>query len=318
MRRFTRTPYYTGPDDPERGEIRGTLQLGETAVIETIGGHDQDYENQDSRAAGAVFDVKEPRHSRPGGPFLIEGIAAGDWLAVEIIDVEPGPYGFYRNGGPHWGSMRCVAPVRDGLVHFPPDLAVPIRPMVGVVSVEAAARHEIDCGGNMDFNSVQPGSTVHLRTQKAGGLLMLGDVHARMGDGELTGTGVEIDSAVTLKVERSPGFPCSAPVVEKTRVVEAAEEFLTSGQGANWEEAVKVAWSDMVALIAAHYEVTAEEANLVVGTIADARPGYAAGTLNSRGRPSPGAYVTCQLAITRELRRTGKAYQPRARSGQGW
>ena len=27
MRHFTRTPYYTGPDDPERGEVRGTLQL---------------------------------------------------------------------------------------------------------------------------------------------------------------------------------------------------------------------------------------------------------------------------------------------------
>ena len=34
MRRFTRTPYYTGKDDPERGEVRGTLKLGETVIIE--------------------------------------------------------------------------------------------------------------------------------------------------------------------------------------------------------------------------------------------------------------------------------------------
>jgi len=310
MRRFTRSPCFTGPADPERGEIRGTLQLGETVVVETVGGHDQDYEKQDSRRAGAVFEVREPRHSRPGGPFHIAGIAAGEWIAAEILDIEPGPYGFYRNGGPQWGSMRCVAPVRDGLVHFPPDFVVPIRPMIGVVSVASVAPYEIDCGGNMDFNSVQAGSTIHLRAQKAGGLLMLGDAHARMGDGELTGTGVEIDTAVTLKVGRSPGFPCSAPVVEKTRAVEASEEFLTSGQGANWEEAVKAAWSDMVALVADHYGVTAEHANLVVGTIADARPGYAAGTLNSRGRPHPGAYVTCQLAVTKQLRRTGVPFQP--------
>ena len=310
MRTFTRTPCYTGPDDPERGEIRGALSLGETVVIETVGGHDQDYEGQDSRMPGAVFEVREPRHSRPGGPFYIEGIAAGDWVAVEIIDVEPGPYGFYRNGGPHWGSMRCVAPVRDGLVHFPPDFVVPIRPMIGVVAVASVAAHEIDCGGNMDFNSVQPGSTVHLRAQKAGALLMLGDAHARMGDGELSGTGVEIDTAVTVRVDRSPGFPCSAPVVEKTRPVEAAGEFLTSGQGASWVEAVKIAWSDMVALVADHYGVTAEQANLVVGTIADARPGYAAGPLSSRGRPHPNAYFTCQLAVTRELRRTGESYKP--------
>ncbi|MEW6753218.1 MAG: acetamidase/formamidase family protein, partial [Candidatus Latescibacterota bacterium] len=232
------------------------------------------------------------------------------WVAVEILDMQVGPYGFYRNGGPHWGSWRCVAPVRDGLVHFPPDFVVPVRPMIGVVQLDSVAAYEIDHGGNMDFNSVQPGSTVHLRAQKDGGRLYLGDVHARMGDGELTGTGVEIDSAVTLRVDRSPGFPCSSPVVEKTRVVESAEEWLTSGQGATWEEAVKIAWSDMVALIADRYQTTVEYANLIVGTIADARPGYAAGLLSSRGRPSSGAYVTCQMAVTRELRRTGTPYQP--------
>jgi len=36
MRRFNRTPCYTGPDDPARGEVRDTLQLGETVIIETV------------------------------------------------------------------------------------------------------------------------------------------------------------------------------------------------------------------------------------------------------------------------------------------
>lgn len=310
MRRFSRTPCYAGPDDPERGEVRGSLELGETVVVETVGGHDQDYEAIGKCLAGDVMEVHTPRYSRPGGPFHIQDIRAGQWIAVEILDIEVGPYGFYRNGGPMWASMRLVAPVRDGLVHFPPDFVVPVRPMVGVVTVESVAAHEIDHGGNMDFNSVQPGSTIHLRAQKDGALLSLGDAHARMGDGEMSGTGVEIDTAVTLRVHRSPGFPCGSPVVEKTRVVESPEEYLTSGQGANWEEAVKVAWFDMVSLIADRYETTAECANLIVGTIADVRPGYAAGTLNQRGRPHAGAYVTCQMAVTRELRRTGVPYSP--------
>lgn len=308
MRRFARTPYYTGPDDPERGEIRGTLKLGETVVIETVGGHDQHYELKGELQPGMVMEVKEPRWSRPGGPFQIEGIEPGDWVKIEIMDIAVGPYGFYRNGGPHWGSVRLIAPVRDGLVHFPPDFVVPVRPMIGVIALASVAPHQIDHGGNMDFNAIQPGSTVHIRAQKPGGLLTLGDVHARMGDGELTGTGVEIDSAVTLKVDRSPGFPCSSPVVEKTKVIESAEEFLTSGQGANWEEAVKIAWSDMVGLIADHYDTTVEHANLIVGTIADARPGYAAGLMNLRGQRSDSAYVTCQLAVTKELRRTGQPF----------
>lgn len=310
MRRFTRTPCYRGPDDPERGKIRDTLKLGETVVIETVGGHDQDYEAIGKCLAGDIMEVHPPRQSRPGGPFAIEGIRAGEWISVQILAIEVGPYGFYRNGGPFFGSMRMVAPVRDGLVHFPPDFVVPVRPMIGVIQVESVAAYEIDHGGNMDFNAVQPGSTVHLRTQKGGGLLSLGDVHARMGDGEMTGTGVEIDSAVTLRVDRSPGFPCGSPVVEKTRLIESEEEYLTSGQGANWEEAARIAWFDMVSLIADRYQTTVEYANLVVGTIGDFRPGYAAGLLSQRGRPSSGAYVTCQVAVTKALRRTGHPYVP--------
>ena len=310
MRRFTRSPYYTGPDDPELGQIRGTLKLGETVVIETVGGHDHDYEKDGETRLGMIVDMtKNKRWSRQGGPFLIEGIEPGDWLSIEIIDMEVGPYGFYRNGGPHWGSVRLVAPVRDGLVHFPPDFVVPVRPMIGYVSLASVQAFEIDHGGNMDFNSVQPGSTLHIRAQKPGGLLTLTDVHARMGDGELTATGVEIDSAITLRVDRSPGFPVSAPVVEKTRVVENGEEFLTSGRGGNWEEALKIAWSDMVALIADHHDTTAEWANLIVGTIADARPGYAAGMMNRRGASQGKGYVTCQLAVTKELRRTGRPFE---------
>lgn len=141
-----------------------------------------------------------------------------------------------------------------GLVYFPPDFVVPTRPMIGCITLASVASFEIDCGGNTDYNSYQAGSTVHIRAQKPGGLMTLTDVHARMGDGELTATGVEIDSAITLKVDRSPGFPCSSPVVEKTKHVEPAEEWLTSGRGADWEESVKIAWSEMVALIAHQYD----------------------------------------------------------------
>ncbi len=309
MRRFTRTPYYDGPDDPDRGKVRGTIELGETVVIECVGGHDQDLKLEGELRPGTVMEIGTPRYSREGGPFLVEGIRPGDWVAIEVIDIDVGPYGFYRQGGPHWGSVRLPAPVHDGLIHFPPDFVVPVRPMIGYVHLESVAAYEMDHGGNMDFNSVQPGSVLHIRAQKEGALLYLCDVHARMGDGELTGTGVEIDAAVTVKVDRSPGFPTSSPVVEKTRVVEDAEEYLTSGRGANWEEAVKIAWSEMVALIADRYDTTAEHANLIVGTIGDARPGYAAGSLNGRGRTNDRAYVTCQIAITKELRRTGTPFR---------
>ena len=303
MRRFNRTPHYTGPDDPEIGEVRGTLQLDETVIIETIGGADNDYEAAGFLTAGQIISGESHRrYARPGGPFHIEASEPDDWLAIEIIDMEVGPYGFYRNGGPNWGNWRCLAPVRDGLVHFPPDFVVPARPMIGVVQLESWAPNAIDHGGNMDFNAIQPGSTVHIRAQKPGGGLYLGDVHARMGDGELTGAGVEIDSAITLKVSRSPGFPCSSPVVETTTVVEGAEEWLTSAKAVEWGDALKAAWLEMVALLIDRYDTTYEYANMIVGTIGDARPGFATGYM--------GSYVTVQIAVTKDLRRTGEPYVP--------
>ena len=303
MRHFTRTPFYSGPDDPEIGEIRGTLELDETVIIETIGGADNDYEAAGFLKAGQIISGdSHRRYARPGGPFYIEGIEPDDWVAIEIINMEVGPYGFYRNGGPNWGNWRCLAAVRDGLIHFPPDFVVPVRPMIGVIQLASWAPSGIDHGGNMDFNAIQPGSMVHIRAQKPGGLLSLGDVHARMGDGELTGAGVEIDSAITLKVSRSPGFPCSAPVVETTGVVEGAEEWLTSARAEHWGEALRSAWTEMVALLIDRYDTTYEYANMIVGTIGDARPGFATGYM--------GGYVTCQIAVTKKLQRTGKPYTP--------
>jgi amidase len=302
MRHFTRTPYYSGPDDPERGQLRGTLELGETVKIETYGGADNDFVAAGETRAGMITSGQShQRHSRPGGPFIIEGIEPDDWVSIQIIDMELEDYGFYRNGGPNWGNWRCVAPVRDGLIHFPPDFVVPVRPMIGVIQLASWAPNEIDHGGNMDFNAIQPGSTVHIRAQKPGAHLSLGDVHARMGDGELTGAGVEIGSTITLKVDRSPGFPTSSPVVETTTVVESAEEYLTSARAATWGDALKAAWIEMVALIVDRYDTSVEYANMIVGTIGDARPGFATGYM--------GGYLTCQIAITKELRRTGQPYQ---------
>ncbi|HYL34688.1 MAG TPA: acetamidase/formamidase family protein [Bryobacteraceae bacterium] len=303
-RRFTRTPYYTGPDDPARKQIRGTLKLGETVIIEVPGGADADLK------PGVVPDpaITKPRGSRPGGPFEIEGIKPGDWVAFKIINVEPGPYGYYNNYGPFRGPLRSVAPVKDGMLHFPPDFVVPVRPMIGVIQLQSAASlpptaAAWDNGGNFDFNTIRPGSTVYIRAQRYGGLLTIADTHAYMGYGELTGTGVEIDCTVTLKVDRVSGFPTGGIVVE------TPDAWYTAGIGANWEEALKIAWADMVALVSHLYKTTPEHANRIVGTIGDAVPGYAAGTMNGRGFQKEG-YVTCQIGIPKALRRTGKPFQP--------
>jgi amidase len=303
FRHFTRTPYYTGPDDPERSRVRATLKLGETVIIDVPG----DTGDIDLKP-GVVPDpnVMPPRGSRPGGPFEIEGIKPGDWVSIKIVNVEPGPYGYCNNHGPSRGPLRSLVLVRDGLVHLLPDFVVPIRPMIGVIQLESAAAlapgtPAWDNGGNFDLNSARPGSTVYIRAQRYGGMLTIGDTHAYMSDGELTGTGVEIDATVTLTVDRAAEFPAGGMVVE------TADKWYTTGIGANWEEAVKVAWADMVALLMHLHNTTAEHANRIVGTIGDVVPGFAAGTLNDRGFKQP-SYITCQIAIPKSLRRTGRPF----------
>lgn len=302
-RRFTRTPYYAGPNDPERGKIRGTLKLGETVIIDLPG----DTGDTDLKP-GVVPDpnVTPPRGSRPGGPFELQGIKPGDWVAIHIIDVQPGPYGYSNNHSPSRGPLRILTPVKDGMVHFPPDFVIPMRPNIGVVHLEPAAAVPFsigDSGGNLDFNSIRAGSTVYIRAQRYGGMLTLGDAHAYMSHGELTGTGVEIDMTVTLKVEKVPGFPNGGVVVE------TADYWYSAGIGATWEDAVKVAWAEAVTLVSHLYHTTPEHANLIVGTIGDTIPGYAAGTVFHRGFQRP-SYITCQIGIPKALRRTGQPSQP--------
>lgn len=65
-RHFTRTPHYSGPDDPAIGQIRSTIALDETVVIETIGGADNDYEAAGFLKAGKLYRALAIGDARPG------------------------------------------------------------------------------------------------------------------------------------------------------------------------------------------------------------------------------------------------------------
>uniref|UniRef100_A0A7S4EJJ1 Uncharacterized protein n=1 Tax=Pseudo-nitzschia australis TaxID=44445 RepID=A0A7S4EJJ1_9STRA len=54
-------------------------------------------------------------------------------------------------------------------------------------------------GGNLDNNSNRIGSTVYLPVNHPGALLSMGDMHASQGDGEISGTGIEIGGDVLLR-----------------------------------------------------------------------------------------------------------------------
>jgi amidase len=91
--------------------------------------------------------------------------------------------------------------IRDGKVYFSEKLALPYEPMIGTIgtapeieelSSGSLGRH----GGNMDFADICPMAKVYLPVNVSGALLYVGDVHVIQGDGEISGTGVEMPAKI--------------------------------------------------------------------------------------------------------------------------
>ena len=57
-----------------------------------------------------------------------------------------------------------------------------------------------ETGGNLDIRRLTAGSTLLLPVHVPGALFSIGDVHFAQGDGEVCGTGIEIEAAVTVRV----------------------------------------------------------------------------------------------------------------------
>ena len=61
-------------------------------------------------------------------------------------------------------------------------------------------------GGNMDVKQMQVGTTLLLPCFVDGCLLSIGDVHFAQGDGEVSGTAIEMDATVTVRVQVIKGL----------------------------------------------------------------------------------------------------------------
>lgn len=146
------------------------------------------------------------------GPLFIEEAQPGDVLKIEILNIELDDHGVMCDGPGNGVTGRAVTeestkilPVADGVIQFNDKLSFPINPMIGVIGT-APAGEGIDTGtpgahgGNMDCTRIGAGATLYLPVNVPGALLAMGDLHARMGDGEVEVCGVEIAGAVTVKV----------------------------------------------------------------------------------------------------------------------
>jgi acetamidase/formamidase len=203
------------------------------------------------------------------GPFFIEGAEPGDTLAVHFISVEPArPWGASTTV-PLFGALtstHLTATLQDPLPEvvwiweidrsarlcrftardseFTADL--PLNPMHGTVGVappnlEVRSALVPDAfGGNMDTPEMRAGVTCYLGVNVPGGLLSIGDGHARQGEGETCGVAVECAMNTVLVVDLVKGVHTPWPRLESDT------HLMSTGSARPLEDAFRIAQADMV------------------------------------------------------------------------
>jgi acetamidase/formamidase len=134
------------------------------------------------------------------------------------------------------------------------DLTLPVAPMIGCLGVAPAGGEAISTatsahhGGNMDWRGFRPGATVWFPVAVPGALFFAGDGHARQGDGEIGGTGVEVCMEMELRFGLRQGWPIRWP-----RGIAAEGGLFTVGNARPLDQALQHATSEMLAWLQADY-----------------------------------------------------------------
>ncbi len=254
-------------------------------------------------------DVLQPAGSRgmqgspTVGPVTVEGVASGDWLSVDILEIWSTAPGFTRGGDEWFDEPANFIPIDGDEALFPGDLRVQLDPMVGVVGVRPGGADTVNPhvpgahGGNLDIREIRTGSTVHLRAERDGGQVFLGDVHAVMGQGELNGTGVEVDAEVIVRIRTGNEFPAGP-------VVETADSWICVASSPDYAKGVEKAVANMCLLMQQLHDISYRDARTLVGTVGDVRNGCLIGMNGITPRDFDHPITLC-VAMPKSVRRTG-------------
>jgi amidase len=218
------------------------------------------------------------------GPVFIEGAQPGQVLAVDILDIRP-TLGFgYVITIPGYGAFKDrvefrkkIVPIEGNQIRYSDKIILPFAPNVskiGLAPANGAQRSNASgaFGGQLSNSQLGPGSTVYLPVFVEGGLLTIEDVHAKMGDGEVAGSAVEIAAEVTLRCSIARELKLSHPLVVTQK------EVLTMGDGETVEAAIRVAVDELTHLLMERAGVDITEAAMLVSIAADLRISEMGGT----------------------------------------
>jgi acetamidase/formamidase len=240
--------------------------------------------------SGRDADRRTPGSNLETGPFYVEGALPGDTLAVRLIHVRPNRdsarQGTRINGHavtPAWVAAAQYDPAFDGewkldrekgvatLAHptaHMKNFTVPILPMLGCIATAPAGDQSYrgtdlgPFGGNIDYNQMGEGVTLYLPVYHAGALLSMGDAHAAMGDGEVTGSALETSVDVEFTVEVIKGYSSVGPRLEN------ADFIMAMGVAGSVADSIQVATSQLADWLKRDYKLSDSEIAVLLGAVA--------------------------------------------------
>jgi hypothetical protein len=157
------------------------------------------------------------------------------------------------------------------LAHPTPRLknfTVPILPMLGCISTAPQGEQVYrgtdlgPFGGNMDYNQMGEGVTLYLPVFHPGALLTMGDAHAAMGDGEVTGSALETSVDVEFSVDIVKGYASAGPRLENANYI------MAMGVAGSVADSIQVATSELANWLKRDYNLSDSEVALLLGAVA--------------------------------------------------
>lgn len=250
-----------------------TVDNGAVVTIETY----DCFENQIKSEHQPFHRLDWNRVNPATGPIFIKDAEPGDILAVTIEKIQligdatmlTGPNLGVLGDDLTENTIRQFPIVNEQLI-FSKEITVPLNKMIGVIGTAPAGK-PISCGtpdahgGNMDCKEITEGVTLFLPINVSGALLALGDVHAAMADGEVSVSGAEIASQITMRLQvvKNKNWPTPSLIND--------EKIITIASATTLDDASLIATKNMVQLLTDTTNATQAEAIMLLSLAGDLR-----------------------------------------------
>ena len=245
-----------------------------------------------STMMGPYYTVEGGAFPGEVGPFYIEGATTKDTLVVEVLKVRPnhdiaassisGSFG----GLAGESRVRFLAdPIEDrryvwrldrermtGKTTLPGskmrEIEIDLQPMLGRIAVAPRGQEAFaglwpgDFGGNMDAPEVREGTTLYLPIFHDGAYVYFGDGHARQGEGEVGGTGLETSMDVELRFDLIKGKTIDWPRLEDENYI------MVAGSARPLIDAFRLAHVELIEWLVEDYGFDRLDAYALLGQLA--------------------------------------------------